>query len=81
MAHGETAIACHRTIKVSGSWEGARQCAGAASFRANVFKSPRDPEVADGPPRDDVFHSNQAFLDHHAPGEVWKAMDMWADDE
>lgn len=79
--HGETAIACHETIKVPGSWEGTRQCAGSGSFRANVCKSPRDPRVVQGPPCDDVFGSNQEFLDHHAPGEVWVASDMWANDD
>lgn len=77
MAHGESAIACHKTIKVSESWEGTRQCAGAASFRANVAKTPRDPSVAYGPAREDVFPDNQAFLDHHAPGQVWEMADMY----
>lgn len=79
-AHGEGAIACHRTVKETGSWDGASQCAGMASFRANVCKSPRDPAVAAGPPRDDVFGSNQEFLSHHAPGEIWDRSDMWDSD-
>lgn len=81
IAHGESAIACHRTVKQSGSWDGAKQCAGAASFRANVAKSPRNPQIADGPARDDVFDSNQEFLDHHAPGEVWVPDDMYANED
>lgn len=65
LAHFDTPIACHKTIKTPLRWEGASQCAGAAAFRANVAKSPRDPRVARGPARADVFASNQEFLDHH----------------
>lgn len=80
MAHGEGAIACHKTIKVSESWEDTRQCAGAASFRANVCKMPRDPTVAQGPPRDDVFQTTEAFVEHHTDGDqTWHPSDMYAD--
>jgi hypothetical protein len=66
MAHSDVPIACHRTIATPESgWDGALQCAGSASFRANVAKSPRDPRVAQQPPRDDVFQSNAEFIDHH----------------
>ena len=79
MIHGESAIACHKTIVASGEWEGAKQCAGAASFRANVAKSPRDRSVAQGPKRDDVFPSNQAFVEHHTKGkQTWVLHDMYA---
>lgn len=82
MAHGETAIACHKTIQVDESWEGARQCAGSAAFRANVCKRPRDPNVASGPPREDVFSNNEEFVSHHTHGEQhWQASDMWNNDE
>lgn len=71
-AHGEGAIACHRTIqRGSGEAEwndpGLRQCAGAAQFRANVFKQPRDPNIAVADKRDDslVFGTNSEFLEHH----------------
>lgn len=65
MAHGEIPIACHQTIKEDRSWEGAKQCAGAAAYRANVAKSPRDREVAVGPKREDVFASPQEFKEYH----------------
>lgn len=81
IAHGESAIACHKTIKVSGSWEGTSQCAGAAAFRANVCKNPRDPQVIAGPPREDVFQSNEEFMRHHTGGlEGWDPSDMYTED-
>ena len=47
--------------------EGIKQCRGAAIYRANVCKSPRDPEVARGPvDRENVFASPMAFKEHHA---------------
>lgn len=64
--HSDMPIACHLTIAQDRSWEGAFQCAGAAAFRENVFKLPRDPAVAVGPSRDDVFSSNSEFIEHHA---------------
>jgi len=67
MAHSETAIACHMTIREE-SWDapGIRQCAGAAIYRANVYKSPRNPEVA-VMPRDTetVFTWDDEFIGHH----------------
>lgn len=71
MAHGEGAIACHKTIRaeVEADWsdEGLRQCAGAAQFRTNVFKSPRNTQIAVAASRDTetVFAWNDEFLDHH----------------
>jgi hypothetical protein len=80
LAHADTAIACHKTIQVSESWEGTKQCAGAASFRANVAKRSRDPNVSWGPPRNDVFQSNEEFMRHHTRGkEGWTPSDMWGD--
>lgn len=67
MAHSELPIACHMTIRKE-SWEspGVRQCAGAAIFRANVCKSPRNPEVAVMPSdTDTVFAWNDEFVEHH----------------
>ena len=82
MAHGETPIACHETIKFDGSWEGAKQCAGAASFRANVAKRPRDPAVALGPRREDVFETTEDFVEYHTEGQqTWEPTDMWVSDE
>lgn len=76
--HGEDAIACHQTIGESGSWEGVLQCAGAAAFRANVCKRPRNPTIATGPPRDDVFATNEEFAEYHSFGEeTFEAMDLW----
>lgn len=81
IAHGESAIACHKTIVISGEWEGARQCAGAAAFRANVCKSPRNPTVASGPGREDVFQTNSEFVEHHTGGtQTWAMADMYGED-
>jgi hypothetical protein len=78
MAHADTPIACHKTIKLSGSWEGTSQCAGAAAFRANVAKSPRNPNITTGPRRDDVFQTNQEFVAHHTNGtETWEIHDVF----
>jgi hypothetical protein len=74
IAHSEAAIACHKTITVvnedgEGDWEDPqiRQCFGAAQFRKNVFKSPRDPEVAATDSRDlDAFFAwGNEFIAHH----------------
>lgn len=68
MAHGETPIACHETIKAKEdretTWKA--QCAGAAIFRSNIHKSPRDPEI-ETLPRDDelVFSWDDEFVAHH----------------
>jgi hypothetical protein len=66
-AHGEGAIACHQTIPDGGGWgDDTRQCQGAAIFRANVCKSPRNPTVADAPQdKATVFASNVEFIAHH----------------
>lgn len=72
LAHSDEPIACHQTIPGNvdiGDWEtdGMKQCRGAASYRANVCKSPRDPQVARGPvDRENVFTSPMAFKEHHA---------------
>ena len=69
LVHSDEVVACHETIKVDGSMEGARQCTGAATFRANVFKLPRNPEVARGE-RDveTVFENDAEFAAHHDIG-------------
>lgn len=80
-AHAETPIMCHRTIKESGSYEGTKQCKGAAIFRANVFKSPRREDMAVGPQdTETVFATNDEFLKHHNQNKVlevegWKTGD------
>lgn len=59
MAHGEESIDCHCTTN--------QQCAGAAIFRANIFKSVRDPRALVLPPdKGTVFSWDNEFLDHHA---------------
>lgn len=57
-AHGETRIECHTLIGA--------QCAGAAIYRANVCKSPRDPDLLRLPAdREKVFANKQEFWAHH----------------
>lgn len=67
LAHSDVAIACHKTIEVEEDWTtpGIRQCAGAARYRANVFKSPRDKTIAVGPTDPDVFARPREFAEHH----------------
>lgn len=57
-AHGDQRIDCHVL-------DGA-QCAGAAIYRGNVCKTPRDKSVLKLPAdRTAVFAMPQQFLDHH----------------
>lgn len=68
IVNSDVPIACHQTIEVEGEWEGAiRQCAGAAQYRCNTHKSPRDPEVAVADEEDlvTVFGRGTEFLMHH----------------
>ncbi len=56
--HGESLIDCHVTTN--------QQCAGAAIFRANVFKSPRDNKLLVLEPNHKLVFSNDAeFGKHH----------------
>lgn len=66
-AHSELPIACHKTLPIGGGWgESTRQCKGAAIFRENVFKSPRNQTIAAGPADTErVFGTNAEFIDHH----------------
>jgi hypothetical protein len=58
MVHGEAFIDCHCTTN--------QQCAGAAIYRANVCKSPRDKTLLRlEPDKALVFASSQEFLKHH----------------
>jgi hypothetical protein len=75
MAHGEVPIACHTSIDPCSTnedgytdWdqEGLLQCSGAARFRANAMKMPRDPDVAHGPKDDKIFKLTSEFLEHHS---------------
>ena len=70
MAHGETPIMCHKTLR-HGEHEfddpEIRQCAGAAQFRANVLKTPRNPTCAVAELTDTVtvFRWDDEFIEHH----------------
>ena len=76
LAHSEAPIACHQTITPDehgeGDWEDPRirQCRGAAIYRRNVVKTPRNPSDAArlpgvNPDRAHVFASSAEFLAHH----------------
>lgn len=67
LAHGESPIACHMTIESDDQpWPELRQCAGSAIFRANICKSPRNPEVAVGQQdTKTVFAWDDEFIAHH----------------
>lgn len=67
LAASEEPIACHQTIEIEGEWDtpNIRQCAGAARYRANTFKSPRDKKVAVGPRDREVFGRGTEFIAHH----------------
>ena len=68
LALSDAPIACHKTIKEDYEWEGASQCRGAAIFRENIHKSPRDREIVVGPADPEtVFDSPIAFLQYHDP--------------
>lgn len=66
-------IACHQTLvntddRGVGDWsdESIMQCRGAAIYRANTCKLPRDPEVVTGPvDRETVFAHRSEFLGYH----------------
>lgn len=67
LAHQDGPIACHMTIDHDEQdWTELRQCAGSAIFRANVYKTPRHPNVAVGK-RDEklVFSWDDEFIAHH----------------
>lgn len=70
LAHSDVAIACHITIPENsafGDWDNddLLQCAGAAIYRSNIAKSPRNPEVATLPAdRETVFGFGE-FVEYH----------------
>lgn len=73
IAHSEAPIMCHKTLR-HGDHEftdpDIRQCRGAAIFRANVFKTPRNPTAAMGPMDVKlVFRGNAEFIEHHGDEE------------
>lgn len=69
LAHSDEPIACHVTIEVEDSWTAGnvRQCAGAAQYRRNIAKRPRDEQIAVAPEvdRDTVFGVPSEFIAHH----------------
>lgn len=62
-AHGDEIMECHTAKDASGTpW----QCAGAAIYRANTCKAPRDPNALRlQPNRDRVFSWPTEFHEHH----------------
>lgn len=76
LAMSDEPIACHETIKETdddgnGDWSDPRmrQCTGAAIFRRNNGKLPRNSEDAAASvsaDRETVFATRHEFLDHHA---------------
>ena len=57
-AHGEARVECHTLLGA--------QCAGIATYRANVAKRCRNANILRLPAdREDVFSNPQDFLDHH----------------
>jgi len=66
LAETDAPIACHKTIQESESFEGTKHCAGAATYRANRCKLPRDKRIPTGPSdHDGVFSNPVQFKDHH----------------
>jgi hypothetical protein len=74
IAHGNSPVACHKTIKRTdddgeGDWAdpAMRQCAGMAQFRTNICKKPLFPQVATAEERDTsvVFAWDDEFIAHH----------------
>jgi hypothetical protein len=73
IAHSESPVACHKTIRVEnpgdeGDWAdpAMRQCRGIAIFRDHVCKSPRHPDIETGPEdHENVFSTHAEFLSHH----------------
>lgn len=78
LAHSDEPIACHKTIKDVdddglADWRhpSLRQCRGAAIFRSNIMKSPRNRDVATGPrDTDTVFKWDDEFIAHHLRKEA-----------
>lgn len=74
IVHSESPIACHQTIRNTdieghGDWDdpSMRQCMGAAMFRHNVGKRPRNPSIAWQEADDNILESNEDFMDLHDP--------------
>ena len=66
LAHSDEPIACHATIREDEAWlPDTLQCAGAANYRRNVGKMPRDPDIARGEKDERVFATPRELLEHH----------------
>ena len=84
IAHSEQPVACHQTIVVTNPLEGEgdwdhpklRQCRGVASFRGNVCKSPKHPDIEAGPRDEAAFLPNDEFLEYHG-GEPMTPIDLY----
>ncbi len=64
-AHGDAVMQCHTRTSTNGTpW----QCAGAATYRANVGKMPRSAEALRLPKSEAVFANREEFLEHHGDG-------------
>lgn len=59
-AHSEALVDCHMRART--------QCAGIASYRANVGKKLRTASIKPGNKSDEVFGSPQEFITHHRSG-------------
>lgn len=57
LAHSDEKIICHLSRRA--------QCEGAAAYRANVLKRPRDPEIIIREKDKAVFSSPKEFITHH----------------
>jgi hypothetical protein len=72
-AHSDAPIACHQTFTEDDDWNqpGMKQCRGAAQYRANVCKSPRNGEVVVGPvDRENIFANPMEFKEHHSRVQI-----------
>mgnify|MGYP001581752471 CR=1 FL=1 len=67
LVHSDEPIACHKSLKEE-SWNGALQCSGAAIYRKNVGKLPRDSDVAVAGLADkkNVFATRMEFMKYHS---------------
>lgn len=79
IALSDSPIACHKTIVTTnppegeGSWDHPklRQCRGAAIFRANNGKMPKNPTIDTGPvDTETVFDGVVEFCHHHGDDEI-----------
>lgn len=72
-AQSDEKIPCHKQRVMTGPK--AQHCVGAATFRTNICKSPRDPSVLTLPRNTvDIFSMPQQFLDHHSSSGVAKML-------